>query len=97
MEVANISSAISIKSIISYNKTKYDTKSKLVPLKISNLNRFGLFTDSQNQEPVWTIMSIPATIFGLSTIFFMCCALVSVVTILYFAVGFLYFAVVFFI
>ena len=39
----------------SYNKTKYDTKSqrwysrKLVPLKISALNCFGVCTDSQNR------------------------------------------------
>ena len=83
----------------SYNKTKYDTKSqrwyprKLVPLKISALNCFGVCTDSQNRgNSVDHHIYIPTTIFGLSKVFCFCCTFVSVVTLLCFAVISLYFA-----
>ena len=64
-----------------------------MPLKISNLNHFGLCTDSQNRGTSVDHHIYTRTIFGLSTIFCMCCAFVSVVTVVYFAVSFLYFAV----
>ena len=74
---------------------------KVIPAKNSGLENFKLTSFwafaqiGRTGEPVWTIISIAATIFGLGTIFCMCCAFVSGVTVLYVAVSFLYFAVSF--
>ena len=68
-----------------------------MPLKISALNRFGFVQIARTGEPVWTIISIPPTIFGLSTVFWMCCAFIFVVALLCFPWVFFILSWVFFI
>ena len=59
---------------------------------MSALIVLGFVQIARTEETVWIIISIPATIFGLSTVFCMCCAFVSVVTLLCFAVIFFHFS-----